>query len=61
MTQLAVEEKRNRVTYRDLTYTFCTFCYNLIGIAKSEKDLIAAEHAHRCTARLDQNSDANRY
>jgi hypothetical protein len=61
MAQLAVEQPPNRVTYRDLMYTFCRHCYNLIGIAKTEKNLIHAERSHRCPAVLGQNSDANRY
>jgi hypothetical protein len=61
MAQLAVEEPPNRVVYRDLMYTFCRHCFNLIGIAKTEKNLALAERSHRCPAMLDKNSDANRY
>jgi hypothetical protein len=61
MAPLAVEPPPNRVTYRDLMYTFCRHCYNLIGIAKTEKNLALAERTHRCPALMDQNSDEHCY
>ena len=40
----------NRVTYQGVTYTICTSCFDVIGSARSEENLLALEDAHRCAA-----------
>ena len=40
----------NRVTYRGITFTICTKCFEVIGSGKSVATLEAFERFHRCAA-----------
>ena len=46
---------QNRVTYQGITYTICTWCYDVIGSGRTEETLLALESTHHCAAMNDQH------